>query len=181
MRGALGLSRRKVVTHETVVAQNEVLLGAALIGGAAAFAAGAVARLQASLAERRSFRLACHVAGEQRKPAAAALPVADEEAAGAGATGGGSLAALSAASASSVAASAALASAVAASTGAAVRVVVLRRRDVARGGLAALRAQVGGGDGDLLVWCAGRKVWEPLLDVDTLPRCASLRLGGAHA
>jgi hypothetical protein len=182
-----------VVTHETTVAQREVLAGAALIGAAAALAAGAVARLQSALAARRSFRLACHADGVVAAAAAPRAPARPADDADGGV--GGSLAAFSAASSASSASAAASGeafTAAAQAAAAAVRVVVLHRRAVAKGGVAGLRAHVVSGGasgasaaaapqplGELMVWRAARGAWEPLLDTATLPHCASLRIGAA--
>jgi hypothetical protein len=72
---------------------------------------------------------------------------------------------------------------------AAVRVLVLHRRTVAKGGVAALRAHAASASasaaagaapaGELMVWRAARRAWEPLTDAAALPRCASLRLAAA--
>ncbi len=211
VRGALGLSRRRVVVQETTVAQREVLAGAALIGAAAAVAAGAAARLRGALAARRSYRVACHVEGggggaREAPPsparALAAVPEAEDAAAEGDVAGGGACCdahgggsgGVSGASAAAAAASLS-ASAAASASASAVRVVILSRRSVQRGGLAALRAHVAGAApdgthaasaaaagslrGTLRVWRADSAAWEPLDDVATLPRCASLRLSHA--
>jgi hypothetical protein len=105
---------------------------------------------------------------------------------------GGSLAAFSTASSASAAASGQAFSSAAEAAAAAVRVVVLHRRAVAKGGVAGLRAHVASGGasgtavaaapqplGELMVWRAARGAWEPLVDMTTLPHCASLRIGPA--
>lgn len=69
--GVLGLRRRKVVTTETEVDAGPVLAGAAIIGVVSAVTFGLVAKLQASLWERRRYVLAVRLCadGATGKPA----------------------------------------------------------------------------------------------------------------
>ena len=62
--GVLGLRRRKVVTTETEVDPGPVLAGAAIIGVVSAVTFGLVAKLQASLWERRRYILAVRLCAD---------------------------------------------------------------------------------------------------------------------